>query len=560
MNIFTDATLFAVVLAINLLLIGAILAGGIALVFKFTESVAPRVRYVAAVVIFLTAVLFPFSAATERENDAIKQKETAQTAADSEPKKDSGNRMPLKNLDSRQEINFGQAVSEKKSSANFMSDFIARSGDSFHGKIFLSIWLLGFILLIVREIIGLRQLKKERADWTLATDAERENLQCPVTTRLYFAANQTPGTIGLFRPVIVLPKEFPDEISLESKRFIVRHELAHARRFDPLVGFLVRAIRNLFWISPALWLLEKLIDAEREAAADRTAIGSLSNEKSSENFALDYAETLILLANSLNSGKTTKRQAQLIGINSGSDLEIRIRRLLLSERFSFRQAAYAFSACLLTGAVIAVIPLAAFSGLNRKNHLNFVSAEDNQKILSDENETSAELFQGENVVLTQAEVNGKEKSQQPKDIRLNKSVIENPVSSEPNSTGKMQRVENRILDFAVEDDAEVSAKILSENDAAAADLKENQRAAEKLSDPEMLTAARSLTDELNALQRIRPASGLKTVLPDEDELSRQKAASELDRRRNYPPPAVAVPKRETYESKYVPYQARRSGQ
>ena len=574
MSIFSDIMIFALVLAFNLLLVGAILAGGIALVFKFTESIAPRFRYFAAVAIFLLAVLFPLAEAIKPKNDVVQQQGNTQIAEKMEQKNAADNLAMSEKFSDSQNNEFDLAITDKKSSNNVLSDFIARFGNSFYGKTFFSLWLLGAALLLTREIVGLRQLKKARNSWTPATDTQREILECTKTTRLFFAENQTPGTVGLFRPVIVLPTEFPDEISLESKRFIVRHELAHARAFDPLGSFLVRTIRNLFWISPALWLLETLIEAEREATADRAALSRLPHNKSSEKSALNYAETLLQIAQTFNENNRKSRQPQLIGINSGSDLEIRIRRLLSSERLNFRQTASALSACLLTALVIAAIPLAAFPESDGKSYLGFASMENYREMFPVENKTIATSFQNDDNFLTQVEIDGKYNNPNQSEIGVKNEEIENSLSSESNSKDGMGQIEEQNLKSVDKNNVDISAKILNERDAGEAKSGENQHTVVQSNSFKPLPASSSLKDESNTPQEIRSARNSRSALPDASEVPRPKDppdASEASRpkdarelgRQSYPadyPAARAIPEREIYETKYVPYPARRSKQ
>ena len=59
MNIFSDAISFIIGLAINLLLIGWVVAGGTATAFRFIRNSSPRLRYVIAVTAFVVAAFVP---------------------------------------------------------------------------------------------------------------------------------------------------------------------------------------------------------------------------------------------------------------------------------------------------------------------------------------------------------------------------------------------------------------------------------------------------------------------------------------------------------------------
>jgi hypothetical protein len=169
-----------------------------------------------------------------------------------------------------------------------------------------------------------------RQSWREATVSERKELAVPDGISLRFG-EESPATVGLFYPVIVLPERFPNDLSLRQKRFIVRHELSHAKWRDPLVNFILRLMRAAFWVNPALWLLERIVAGERESAADSAAVANGSpNESESANAALSYATTLLSVAKHFNSDahRGSLLGANTIGLYNGNVLESRVRRLL----------------------------------------------------------------------------------------------------------------------------------------------------------------------------------------------------------------------------------------
>ena len=241
--------------------------------------------------------------------------------------------------------------------------------------------MTGIAWLICREAIGIRRLRQARRLWEPAAEAEQAALSCPKNIPLYFDERQSPGTVGLIRPAIVLPKYFAAGRPTAEKVLIVRHELAYARRRDPLVSFIARFLRALFWISPALWLLERRIDAEREAAADRAAIGFSPHEPEFETSAVNYADTLLAVAKELHFSGQRRRASPLIGIGTGSALEIRIRRLLSASRTTGRHIAGACAVATLSGVMILIVPGAGFSEQSGIPPSELTAATANQKNL-----------------------------------------------------------------------------------------------------------------------------------------------------------------------------------
>jgi GWxTD domain-containing protein len=96
---------------------------------------------------------------------------------------------------------------------------------------------------------------------------------------------RVPVTVGLLRPVILLPAGWRDW-SPERLRAVLDHERAHARRRDPLRQALAALYCGLCWFHPlAWWLKAKLIDLA-EAASDDVALLAAPDR-------VRYAETLL---------------------------------------------------------------------------------------------------------------------------------------------------------------------------------------------------------------------------------------------------------------------------
>ena len=94
-----------------------------------------------------------------------------------------------------------------------------------------------------------------------------------------------PFACGLLRPTIVLPAEC-DSWTLDRRRAVLLHELAHVRRRD-LVGHTVgRFACVLYWFHPLVWTAAKRLRSESERACDDLALNCGAR-------ASDYAEHLL---------------------------------------------------------------------------------------------------------------------------------------------------------------------------------------------------------------------------------------------------------------------------
>lgn len=159
------------------------------------------------------------------------------------------------------------------------------------------VWFSIATLLLLREAIGHARLRKIRRTLAISDHA-------------------APFTIGLLRPVVVLPADLPERFPAEVIQRIVRHEQSHARWRDPLVFAVLRIIAILFWPSPA-WLVLRWVRREREAAADAAALRGARGEEES------YIAALLRLA---------RPAPALTADMAGNDLEYRARCLLSPRR------------------------------------------------------------------------------------------------------------------------------------------------------------------------------------------------------------------------------------
>ena len=83
-----------------------------------------------------------------------------------------------------------------------------------------------------------------------------------------------PFTLGVWRPVIVLPEaltEAGDDAAIEA---VVAHELAHVQRLDDLWLTLQRLTQSLFFFHPIVWITTRAMGIEREHACDRLVLAS----------------------------------------------------------------------------------------------------------------------------------------------------------------------------------------------------------------------------------------------------------------------------------------------
>src|SRR6266545_2379541 len=107
-----------------------------------------------------------------------------------------------------------------------------------------------------------------------------------------------PALFGWRKPLLLVPQEVLEKLSEEELRMIFLHELAHLKRHDILLNWLIVFVRALHWLNPLVWLALRQLRVDREMVCDAMVLERL---QASERRV--YGHTLVkLLDNSSGAG------------------------------------------------------------------------------------------------------------------------------------------------------------------------------------------------------------------------------------------------------------------
>jgi len=81
-----------------------------------------------------------------------------------------------------------------------------------------------------------------------------------------------PGVFGIFRPVLLLPRDITARLTPDQWTAILAHELCHIRRRDNLAAALHMLVEALFWFHPLVWWIGARLVDERERACDEEVL------------------------------------------------------------------------------------------------------------------------------------------------------------------------------------------------------------------------------------------------------------------------------------------------
>jgi beta-lactamase regulating signal transducer with metallopeptidase domain/HEAT repeat protein len=155
---------------------------------------------------------------------------------------------------------------------------------------------LAYAALAVRRIVK-RARPLDTTEWLNPLWEVSDRLALDQPPRLLRSEDaKMPFACGLFTPTIVLPAEC-DAWSLDRRRAVLLHELAHVRRHDLIGHTLGRLACAVYWFHPLVWTAAKQLRSESERACDDLALACGAR-------AADYAEHLLDIVTSVRRDST----------------------------------------------------------------------------------------------------------------------------------------------------------------------------------------------------------------------------------------------------------------
>ncbi len=166
----------------------------------------------------------------------------------------------------------------------------------------LLLWAAGASVVLLPSAAALWDLHRLKAassrdlddSWCKLLAEMRKKLSISKPVDLRISANPGPLTSGIFRKTILVPQTAADW-SIDRRRLVLAHEMAHVKRNDALGQCLSQVVCGLYWFNPLVWYAVHRLRLERERACDDYVL-SLGAP------APDYADHLVQIARGMNNG------------------------------------------------------------------------------------------------------------------------------------------------------------------------------------------------------------------------------------------------------------------
>jgi len=224
-------------------------------------------------------------------------------------------------------------------------------------SIALYIWLTGVILLGFTTYLANRRLQHYIKQQPVITDEKiinifencKKSMSIQQNVPLLLAGKiPSPTVLGFLQPRILLSSDQINLLNEQQLRHIFHHELAHIKRRDVGINWLMHFLLILNWFNPIIWVAYVCMREDQELACDAYALSFMEEEEK-----VPYGYTIISLLEHYRNYYPVPSLANL-----SKNKRILKRRILMIKKF--KKKSYRWSAL----GILAVAAVASVSLLN----------------------------------------------------------------------------------------------------------------------------------------------------------------------------------------------------
>lgn len=165
-------------------------------------------------------------------------------------------------------------------------------------------------------------------------------------------AGTSPALYGLLKPRVMIPAPLFITLDSEKLRHIMLHELAHAKRHDIALNWLMHLVLSIHWFNPFLWYAAGRLRQDQEMASDALAMDCLAPERR-----LSYGHTLIhMLEAASRSARPAGNAGNVYLTGSAKQLQRRMKMIKRHRTHSRFLSLLAIAGILLVGGCVLTEP------------------------------------------------------------------------------------------------------------------------------------------------------------------------------------------------------------
>ncbi|UDQ98775.1 M56 family metallopeptidase [Lentisphaerota bacterium WC36G] len=195
------------------------------------------------------------------------------------------------------------------------------------------LWGAGIIFMLSEIILGLKFLTNFKRNLKLLKN--QHSFTIFEKTSVIFKMKQIPKvyktkqiesplTLGLFSPILVLPENDLDSLTNDQLASIALHEFSHIYHRDHLFGIFKRIIIACYWWNPILYKISNIHSIAREDVCDNYVLSQLDS--------VTYSKCLVDLTDRATSLNSYNLPATAGMASSHLNLKVRIKNILSTKR------------------------------------------------------------------------------------------------------------------------------------------------------------------------------------------------------------------------------------
>lgn len=158
-------------------------------------------------------------------------------------------------------------------------------------------------------------------------------------------AVKTPCVLNFIKPIILIPENSIEECNSTYLKYVFLHELAHVKRKDIFINYIVSFLCIIYWFNPLIWYGFHKMREDREICCDSLALSFLKDEE-----VKDYGFAIIRLAEISSRAPCLPAMAGII--NNKSKIERRIKMIKRFKKNSYRLTTFALVILLVAGGAL----------------------------------------------------------------------------------------------------------------------------------------------------------------------------------------------------------------
>jgi beta-lactamase regulating signal transducer with metallopeptidase domain len=258
----------------------------------------------------------------------------------------------LKHINNDNQPNLDNSVNENTfpdssglSNSNSTSDFYL--------QLICAVWLAGVAILGFFTLVKGRRFIGQLKNYKACTDDNILKLIASCQSCLGLSGNiivletdnhKTPSVSGFLRPKLLLPAGIGIRLTNDELKYVVLHELAHLKRKDTALNFLIGIIQIIHWFNPVLWYAFSCWREDSEMVCDAYVLSRIG-----AGHANDYGQVIIKLL----EGCSLKNVYGAIGLLGGkSQIKRRITMISLFNKHTYKWSVLSIAIIIVLGAVL----------------------------------------------------------------------------------------------------------------------------------------------------------------------------------------------------------------